>query len=113
MLTLEKGRPADVAGRLEKEQRVYELLDSLQINYQRVDHGPVMTIAACEEVDQTLGLPVCKNSKIFSAEVSLVKKAPAGAQRSAVSSTRFFTSGSSATVSITQSAPAEAGPISV
>jgi len=27
MLTLEKGRPADVAGRLEKEQRVYELLD--------------------------------------------------------------------------------------
>ena len=61
MLTLEKGRPADVAGRLEKEQRVYELLDSLQINYQRVDHGPVMTIAACEEVDQTLGLPVCKN----------------------------------------------------
>ena len=61
MLTLEKGHPADVAGRLEKEQRVYELLDSLQINYQRVDHGPVMTIAACEEVDQTLGLPVCKN----------------------------------------------------
>lgn len=61
MLTLEKGRPADVAGRLEKERRVYDLLDSLQINYQRVDHGPVMTIAACEEVDQTLGLPVCKN----------------------------------------------------
>ena len=61
MLTLEKGRPADLAERLEKDQRVYELLDSLQINYQRVDHGPVMTIAACEEVDQTLGLPVCKN----------------------------------------------------
>lgn len=61
MLTLENGRPANVAERLEKEQRVYDLLDSLHINYQRVDHGPVMTIAACEEVDQTLGLPVCKN----------------------------------------------------
>lgn len=61
MLTLDNGRPANTAERLQKEQRVYDLLDSLQINYQRVDHGPVMTIAACEEVDQTLGLPVCKN----------------------------------------------------
>lgn len=61
MLTLENGRPADIAGRLEKERRVYDLLDRLQIDYYRVDHGPVMTIAACEEVDQALGLPVCKN----------------------------------------------------
>lgn len=61
MLTLERGRPANSAERLEKEQRVYDLLDRLKIEYSRVDHGPVMTIAACEEVDQTLGLPVCKN----------------------------------------------------
>lgn len=61
MLKLEKGRPANAAERLEKEQRVYALLDSLHIDYSRVDHEPVMTIAACEEVDQTLGLPVCKN----------------------------------------------------
>lgn len=61
MLTLESGRPANVVERLENERRVYDLLDSLHIDYQRVDHGPVMTIAACEEVDQTLGLPVCKN----------------------------------------------------
>lgn len=61
MLSLESGRPANAAERLEKERRVYDLLDSLHIDYRRVDHGPVMTIAACEEVDQTLGLPVCKN----------------------------------------------------
>lgn len=61
MLTLETGRPANITERLQKEQRVYDLLDRLKIDYQRVDHGPVMTIAACEEVDQTIGLPVCKN----------------------------------------------------
>lgn len=61
MLKLEKGRPANIAERLEKEQRVYEFLDKLQIDYHRVDHGPVMTIAACGEADQALGLSVCKN----------------------------------------------------
>ena len=30
-------RPADETGRLEKEIRVYDLLDSLGISYQRVD----------------------------------------------------------------------------
>lgn len=56
-----KGRPAEIQGRQEKEICVYDLLDRLQIEYFRVDHEPVMTIAACEEVDQTLGIQICKN----------------------------------------------------
>lgn len=46
-LTLEKGRPADCKGRLEKEIRVYDLLDSLGIAYERVDHEAAFTMEAC------------------------------------------------------------------
>ena len=38
MLKLEQGRPADTAGRLEKEIRVYDFLDKLGVIYYRVDH---------------------------------------------------------------------------
>ncbi len=38
MLKLEKGRPADCAGRLEKEVRTYDFLDKLNIEYERIDH---------------------------------------------------------------------------
>ena len=41
-LTLETGRPSDTTGRLEKEIRVYDFLDSLNIPYQRVDHEALM-----------------------------------------------------------------------
>lgn len=37
-LELMKGRPADCTGRLDKEVRVYDLLDRLGIEYERVDH---------------------------------------------------------------------------
>ena len=42
--TLEKGRPADFAARIAKEQRCYDLLDSLQIQYDRIDHPVTATI---------------------------------------------------------------------
>ena len=61
MLTLEKGRPGDFDLRLPKEQRVYALLDGLEISYGRVDHEPAMTMEACQEVDQVLGAKMCKN----------------------------------------------------
>ena len=32
-----QGRPEDVTGRLEKEIRVYDLLDSLGVKYERID----------------------------------------------------------------------------
>ena len=60
-MLLEHGRPADSAGRLKKEIRVYDLLDKLGVDYQRVDHEPAMTMEACEEIDKTLGAPTCKN----------------------------------------------------
>ena len=35
-MELQKGRPADTAGRLEKEIRTYDLLDRLGVAYERV-----------------------------------------------------------------------------
>ena len=56
-----------VNGRPEKEIRVYDLLDSLGVKYQRIDHEAAMTMEACEEIDRTLsegeenGVAICKN----------------------------------------------------
>ena len=60
-MTLENGRPADITGRLEKEIRVYDLLDSLSIAFQRVDHEAAMTMEACAAIDQVLEATICKN----------------------------------------------------
>ena len=61
-MTLEKGRPADCTGRLDKEVRTYDLLDSLGIEYERVDHEAEETMEACAEIDRLLAPAViCKN----------------------------------------------------
>ena len=60
-MKLEFGRPATNEGRLDKEIRCYDLLDSLGIEYARVDHEPAMTMEACEAVDQALEAVMCKN----------------------------------------------------
>ena len=60
-LKLEYGRPADCADRLQKEQRCYDLLDSLGIEYGRVDHPAAETMEACAEIDKVLGCEMCKN----------------------------------------------------
>lgn len=60
-LVLQKGRPQNTGDRLEKEVRVYELLDSLGIEYERIDHEAVMTIDACEAIDRALDATICKN----------------------------------------------------
>ena len=61
MMKLEQGRPADLTGRLEKEMRVYDLLDELEIEYKRVDHEAANTMDACREVDEVLGVTICRN----------------------------------------------------
>lgn len=61
MLELVKGRPQDESGRLEKEIRVYDLLDELQIPYERVDHEVAETMEACKEIDEVLEADICKN----------------------------------------------------
>lgn len=60
-MELQKGRPADTAGRLEKEIRTYDLLDRLGVAYERVDQAPAMTMEVCQEIDQTLQAVICKN----------------------------------------------------
>lgn len=60
-MILEKGVPKNIDERLPKEARVYAFLDSLGIEYNRVDHEPAMTMEACEEVDKALGAVMCKN----------------------------------------------------
>lgn len=66
-MELVNGRPENEEGRLEKEIRVYELLDSLGVKYQRIDHEAAMTMEACEEIDRTLSqgeeneVSICKN----------------------------------------------------
>ena len=43
-MELQKGRPADTAGRLEREIAVYDLLDRLGIAYERTDHAAADTM---------------------------------------------------------------------
>ncbi len=60
-MELQKGRPADCIGRLEKEIKTYDLLDRLQVEYERVDHEPAMTMEVCQEIDEVLQAVICKN----------------------------------------------------
>lgn len=61
MLELVNGRPETNVGRLDKEIRVYDLLDELHIDFQRIDHEVAMTMEACEEIDKALHATICKN----------------------------------------------------
>ncbi len=58
---LVNGRPENEIGRLAKEIRVYDMLDSLGVSYQRVDHEAAMTMEACGEIDKVLDATTCKN----------------------------------------------------
>lgn len=60
-MELVNGRPTDTQGRLDKEIRVYDFLDSLGVSYKRIDHEAAMTMEACEEIDRTLEATICKN----------------------------------------------------
>ena len=55
------GRPTDCSGRLDKEIRVYDLLDKLGIVYHRIDHEAAMTMEACIAIDEALDATICKN----------------------------------------------------
>ena len=62
-MEFQKGRPENTDNRLDKEIRVYDFLDKLGIQYQRIDHEAAMTMEACEEIDRSLGdnTTICKN----------------------------------------------------
>lgn len=68
-LKIVKGRPKSMEGRLEKEIRVYDLLDSLGICYDRVDHEEANTMEACAAIDEVLAPAViCKNLFLCNAQ---------------------------------------------
>ena len=72
-LKLVKGRPskAEETGRLPKETAVYDLLDRLDIEYERVDHEAAFTMEACIAIDEVLSPAViCKNLFLCNAQKS-------------------------------------------
>ena len=60
-MELMNGRPASTEGRLPKEVRVYDFLDSLGIEYGRIDHEEAMTMEVCAAIDEALEATICKN----------------------------------------------------
>ena len=60
-MELYKGRPEDISGREEREVRVYDLLDSLGIEYFRTDHEHADTREECNRIDAVLDVVICKN----------------------------------------------------
>ena len=57
--TLYKGRPAE--SRSQRENRCYDFLDGLSLDYFRADHDCADTIEACHLVEKVLGCDICKN----------------------------------------------------
>ena len=57
--TLYTGRSAE--RREEREERCYDLLDRLGVEYFRVDHEAAENIPDCELVEGLLGCGICKN----------------------------------------------------
>ena len=66
--TLYSGAPANLSERLPKEVRTYELLDSLQVPYSRLDHDETASIESCMEVEKLLGIHICKNLFLCNAQ---------------------------------------------
>ena len=60
-MDLHNGRPEITEGRLPREVRTYDFLDSLSIPYLRTDHGRADNMEACNEIDAVLGVLICKN----------------------------------------------------
>ena len=60
-MILEQGRPQSIEGRQTREIRVYDFLDGLGVEYERVDHEPADTMEVCQQIDETLGALICKN----------------------------------------------------
>lgn len=57
------GRPSDLTNRTEMEIKVYDYLDSLGIEYSRLDHAPAFgsEVELCAEIEDSLGAKICKN----------------------------------------------------
>ena len=57
-----QGRTENTDGRLPQEVSTYDLLDSLQIDYERTDHPAAFTMEECARINDVLApAVVCKN----------------------------------------------------
>lgn len=61
MFKVYSGRPESIAERTEAEIRSYDLLDSLNIKYQRTEHPPADTMDVCTQRAALLNTRICKN----------------------------------------------------
>ena len=57
--TIYKGRPQTLDGRFPREVRTYQMLDELEIPYERVDHEAVYTIEGCQDIEKLLHIEIC------------------------------------------------------
>jgi len=58
---VEHGRPQNIEGRIDEEIAAYDLLDSLGIEYDRLDHEAIFEMPRLKEVRETLGISINKN----------------------------------------------------
>lgn len=58
---LYQGRPANDISRLPAEIASYDLLDRLGVSFFRIDHDPTPSIEYCRDVEELLGIGICKN----------------------------------------------------
>lgn len=65
--TLYTNRP-DPSTRLDKENRTYDVLEKLDIPFERLDHEAANTIEDCQEVDEFLQITICKNLFLCNAQ---------------------------------------------
>ncbi|MCM1304529.1 MAG: prolyl-tRNA synthetase associated domain-containing protein [Lachnospiraceae bacterium] len=56
-----QGAPTGGNWRREREIAVYELLDKLGIDFQRIDHFEANTMEMCSAIDEMLDAVICKN----------------------------------------------------
>ncbi|MDD3367663.1 MAG: prolyl-tRNA synthetase associated domain-containing protein [Lachnospiraceae bacterium] len=61
-MKLENGRPEKIDNRVLTEVAVYDMLDQLEIPFERIDHEAAFTMEACAEIDKVLyPAVICKN----------------------------------------------------
>lgn len=58
---VKQGRPADFSERPEKEQKIYEFLDDLGIDYVYLDHEEEYSMGDAAEADEAIGVVGAKN----------------------------------------------------
>ena len=61
-------KPENLEKRQPRERAVYELLERLDIPYERADHPAAMTMEDCQAVDEALGVEMCKNLFLCNAQ---------------------------------------------